>query len=270
MPSDIDIQDVPRERLLPALRKRDAMVFPFRWFDTLQELSDSELRAMLAAMRDYAEKQSVPNFSGAMAALWREFQQRMDYDRGKYLAICDRNNRNGQKGGRPRKTQNNPKNPVDFLETQENPRKPKKPDAEADAEADKKETLLKQGKENASLFSLHEHEDGICQSSIRPSPNFKMWTGEQFTRSVDDAITERPEYAPYREAFLRYWAEPDGKGRPRFQLEKTWRTTSRLATWHERNTGTRRPGPQSDTPAEAAEVTDAEFDRAEKQREVWQ
>ena len=236
-----------QDKIIP---KRDAMPFPFRWYDTLLALPENELRAMLAAMRDYAEKKVVPNFTGALAAAWNEIASRIDYDREKYLAICDRNRRNGENGGRPRKTQRNPKNPVDFLETQENPRKPKKPDGDGDGDGDIKETMLTHGKENdsasASLFSFSGHEDGICQSSIQPGPNFKKWSSEQFKRSVEDAITERPEYAPYREKFIRYWTEPDGKGRPRFQLEKTWRTVSRLATWHERNTDTRRPDTRQD------------------------
>lgn len=202
--------------------QRDAMPFPFRWYDALLELPDGELRAMLAAMRDYATKQGVPNFTGALAALWREIANRIEYDRRKFLATCERNRQNGEKGGqygkmggRPRKNPEKPrKTPTGDLKT------PKTPDGEGEGEGEGiKETMLTHGKENASasasLFSFSGHEDGICQSSIQPGPNFKKWSSEQFTRSVDDAITEHPEYAPHRETFIRYWTEPDGKGRPR-------------------------------------------------------
>ena len=232
--------------------KRDAMPFPFRWYDTLLALPENELRAMLAAMRDYAEKKVVPNFSGALAAAWNEIASRIDYDREKYLAICERNRENIRKRWETGEVSSDT-TVYDRIRPYT-----KNTDGDGDGDGDIKETMLTHGKENASasasLFSFSGHEDGICQSSIQPGPNFKKWSSEQFTRSVDAAITERPEYAPHREAFIRYWTEPNGKGRSRFQLEKTWRTASRLATWHERNIDTRHDAAPLDVQAEIARM----------------
>ena len=113
--------------------ERESMVFPFRWFDTLSELEENDLRAMLAAIKAYAATGEAPAFKGALKALWNEIRQRIDYDNAKREAITERNRENGQKGGRPKKTQENPKNPLGFSETQENP---KKPIAEAEALAE--------------------------------------------------------------------------------------------------------------------------------------
>ncbi len=122
---------------------KDAMVFPFRWFDTLRQLPDAERLQMLDAIRDYAMSAKAPKFTGIMAALWNEFQQRIDHDRDIYNAKCERNRENGKlgaefgkMGGRPKKdkTPNAAKKPQKtadgVLET------PKTPDAEAEADAE--------------------------------------------------------------------------------------------------------------------------------------
>ena len=94
------------------INRRDAMVFPFRWIDSLRELEDAGERwAFVEAAAAYAASGELPAFRGAMAALWKEFATRLDYDRDKYAAICERNRRNGMKGGRPPKTPANPMGP---------------------------------------------------------------------------------------------------------------------------------------------------------------
>jgi len=120
-------------------KERDAMPFPFRWFETLESLTDTELRAMLSAIGRYGQNGNPPDFSGCMAALWNEIKQRIDYDRAHYLEVCQRNQENGKKGaqfgrlgGRPRKTTTGVlKTPTGVSETPKTP----KGDAEGDAEA---------------------------------------------------------------------------------------------------------------------------------------
>lgn len=236
--------------------KRDSMIFPFRWMKSLSKLNDAEFRAMISDIVRYAADGVAPEYSGALGAIWEEYRQRIDYDREKYESICQRNRSNGMSGGRPPK-QNNPKNPLGYLGTQRNPKKPKKPDAGADADAEKKESILTDTKENvsadASLFSLppDSPDKPIHQSAMLPGPNFKKWTLEQFKRSVDDAIEQKPEHRQHRDNFIAYWTEPDAKGRYRFAIQRTWETARRLKTWHDRNqtTGSARGndcGPQSD------------------------
>ena len=115
-------------------RRRDSMLFPFRWFSTLLELEDNELREMLSAISHYAEHGEASHFKGAMAALWNELKQRIDFDNQKYAEICVRNRSNGAKGaeygkrgGRPKKNPEKPREtPTGVLKT------PKTPDADAD------------------------------------------------------------------------------------------------------------------------------------------
>ncbi len=84
---------------------REAMPFPFRWFESLRKLDDREFRMIFDAIGAYAEHGEEPQFSGMLAALWHELRDRMDYDRKQYNAVCERNRINGRLGGRPKKTE---------------------------------------------------------------------------------------------------------------------------------------------------------------------
>ena len=77
--------------------ERKAIIFPFCWFETLAELDDGELRAMLSAIGKYAATGEAPAFKGAMKALWNEIRQRIDADAERYETICNRNRENIRK-----------------------------------------------------------------------------------------------------------------------------------------------------------------------------
>ena len=112
--------------------ERESMVFPFRWFDTLSELEENDLRAMLAAIKAYAATGEAPAFKGAMKALWNEVKQRIDYDNAKRDAISAKRSECGKLGGRPKneEKQTEAKKANGFSEKQ------KKPIAEAEALAE--------------------------------------------------------------------------------------------------------------------------------------
>ena len=92
------------------------------------------------------------------------------------------------------------------------------------------EKIQKEKKEIATL------NDICCEDTITLPDNYKRWSLADFTSSVDQVITSKPEYQEHREAFIRYWTEPDPKGKMRFALQRTWLTAGRLATWA-RNAG---------------------------------
>jgi len=226
-------------KTLDKLMTRDSMPFPFRWYDTLLELPDGELRAMLEAMRNYAEAGTAPTFSGAMAALWREIRDRIDFDRGKYDAICQARSEAGKIGASARwqTMANDGKRILPMANDGKNAEG--EGEGEGEGKGEGKESILTDTKENASasasLFSLDGETEPIAKSAMNPGRNFRQWTAEQFKRSVSAAVTEHPEYTDIQEAFTDYWTEPDPKGRPRFRLEKTWDTARRLARWYDNN-----------------------------------
>lgn len=57
--------------------------------------------------------------------------------------------------------------------------------------------------------------------------------GDSKTNRLEDLIEPlREKYAPrLLEDFLDYWTEPDAKGKERWQKEKTWQTSRRVARW---------------------------------------
>lgn len=199
---------------------RDWMQFPFRWFDALLGLPDSTMRKYLEAMRDYGRDGIKPSFSNPLeAALWREFAVVIEFYRKKYDIVCDRNRRNGDGGGRPPKNLKEPEKPSGFSK---NPKEPKKPSGfsenpvGANQETRNQETRKTEGEKEYL--------------------NFRRWTEAQFKQSVSDVVSEHSKYADIEKAFTDYWTEPDPKGKPRFQLEKTWDTARRLARWYDNNT----------------------------------
>ena len=88
-----------------------------------------------------------------------------------------------------------------------------------------KEKIQKEKKEIATP------DDIFNEDTITLPDNYKRWSLDDFTASVDQVITSKPEYQEHREAFIRYWTEPDPKGKMRFSLQRTWLTAGRLATW---------------------------------------
>ncbi|MDH4318554.1 MAG: hypothetical protein OEV64_09215 [Desulfobulbaceae bacterium] len=57
--------------------------------------------------------------------------------------------------------------------------------------------------------------------------SFKNWTVEEFRQEINKSnagILTQEE----AEEFFAYWTEPNGSGRPRYSLEKTWETVRRM------------------------------------------
>lgn len=75
-------------------KMREAITFPIRWFEVLGKLDEHELKAVFDAIGAYVERGEEPGFTGLLAALWVEMRSRIDNDRKRYEAVCERNRRN--------------------------------------------------------------------------------------------------------------------------------------------------------------------------------
>jgi len=67
--------------------------------------------------------------------------------------------------------------------------------------------------------------------------NFKKFTKEQFANDIKechDKLDRKLTTDRLRDFYL-YWTEPNQKGIMRFQLQQTWETGRRLATWRDRD-----------------------------------
>lgn len=77
--------------------------------------------------------------------------------------------------------------------------------------------------------------------------SFKSFSKEDFYADVKGYDSKYPK--PLLKQFFEYWTEPDAKGKMRFQLQKTWSTSGRLATWakNEPKFGKQIPKPTTNT-----------------------
>lgn len=70
-------------------------------FDALDEMTDSETKQMLKAMRQYAQSGEEPDFTGspAMRMAWCFLRDSISRDKERYEEIREQNRENGRKGG---------------------------------------------------------------------------------------------------------------------------------------------------------------------------
>jgi hypothetical protein len=92
-------------------------------------------------------------------------------------------------------------------------------------------------------------KEKVFNGADAPTPkNFKQWTEEEFYKEVgkfkDDYTKD------LLRGFYDYWREKDPKGKMRFQLQDTWETKLRLATWKKRDEEkTAKPNGSHETPS---------------------
>lgn len=63
---------------------------------------------------------------------------------------------------------------------------------------------------------------------------YKKWNKDDFWGELLKVNTEKNYEQSMIERFFIYWAEMNDKGKMKFQMNKTWSTTGRLANWHSR------------------------------------
>ena len=174
---------------------KEAMCFRFRWFDTLQCLPEPELRQMLAAIREYAENDQAPEFTGIMSALWNEIRDCIDFDKKQYAAKCEQARKNIAKRYQKEETtgvsENVPTNTEQYgtvrndtdvygriqTPTDDYEGLPKPTIGEGDL---KKETSSKEDAKKKD-FSLSPSDEKVV---VLPVQDFRKWSRESFIASV--------------------------------------------------------------------------------------
>lgn len=97
-------------------------------------MTDEEAGAFIKAVFAYECGGDVPELTGGARMLFSIFKRKLDDNRAKYEAVCERNRENGRRGGRPsspKESGENPGSSPDFSENREeapdsfvNPEKP--------------------------------------------------------------------------------------------------------------------------------------------------
>lgn len=94
------------------------------------------------------------------------------------------------------------------------------------------ETIMKRkrnGSETQATTNNNDNNDNNSIGAYAPAKTFKQWTDKEF---YDDIAKNKSNYSKemLRE-FYDKWTEKSATGKMKFQLEKTWETKKRLATW---------------------------------------
>lgn len=131
--------------------------------------------------------------------------------------------------------------------------------SDADATQIKRTCNEKKGKEKKRNNTPPK---GTPQGVVN-KPSFKQMSEEGFKREVVEIGSCQYDEGMLIE-FIRYWTEPSSSGRMRFQLQKTWETSRRLANWqrNKEDWGKTKPTPTRDPNAQhfPDELMGIEFD----------
>ena len=175
------------------------------WINTFDELSDEEAGKLIKHLFRYVNDMNpeVPDKLTQIAFIPIKTTLKRDLD--KYEEQKERNRENGKKGGRPKKTEENPKNPVGYLE---NPPKAKKAVSDSDSVSDS--VSVRESKEER-----RERVKAEFKNSLLP---FLDKYGKEMLK-----------------AFFDYWSEHGpNDAKMRFEKEKSYDISKRLATWAKR------------------------------------
>lgn len=113
--------------------------------------------------------------------------------------ISKTNSENGKKGGRPSKEQNKP-----IVNRTETELKPKKSQLEEEIESEE------------------ELETGVSNKKLKPEKISLEKECEEFKSTYGKEMIDK---------FLLHWTEKNRKGKEKWQMQDTWETGKRLATW---------------------------------------
>lgn len=225
---------------------REKFTFYGSWWGAVGHLSGELRGEVLTAIVEYGLYGETNSARGSVTkAILELVKPQIDRERNLYENGC-RGAEYGALGGRPRKPQENPKETPS--EPQENPK-----ETPVSSRARVSHTLnisLDDIDNNIIQDNNHEIEKIEKESAERKGKRTaaereQELTGkeESFRGMVREYSDRYPE--PMLEAFVSYWTEPNkSRTRLRYELEKTWDTGRRLATWASRDRAYRpRQGP---------------------------
>lgn len=145
-------------------KDKESVQFYYEYINQLEDLDDSQFRKVVVAMVDYDKTGTHQDLDTLSKMAFKFIQKRIDYDKDRYLSICERNKNNGSRGGRPKKEENpeEPKKPNGLFG---NPKKPKKPDIDIDIDLDI-DNITNRNINNINVFSHYEQNIGTLSSYL--------------------------------------------------------------------------------------------------------
>lgn len=189
------------------------------------------------------------NLSDMAIGLFAGIRPQLDGGWEAYDRQCECNRKNGNKGGAPKGNRNamkkeeegnNPKQPIRLISVDSRNYSESESELESDLELDsdkiKNKIKYKKSKESANAPKKGE------TLSLTPSKGVSSLSD----REKAFAETIRPYVPKYGKEmcnkFFAYWTEPNkSKTKMRFELERTWDVSRRLATWSNKPWGDNKP-----------------------------
>lgn len=190
----------------------------------IRKLKQSEKAILFDLLSIWRLDKIEPKDDGSRVFMMFSFlKESIEFSDKQYETICNRNKINGLKGGRP-PSNNNPENPVGYLGTQDNPIEPK-----ITQKTRSDQIRLDQNRIENKKEKIDKKENIVVPLETRVTI---------FKESLFKFCKKRGgEYDEKMvQEFFDYWSEPNkSKTKMRFESQKTWEISRRLAVWH-RNT----------------------------------
>jgi hypothetical protein len=179
----------------------------------LDELTMEQKGVLFDAIYNYQKGNEV-SLDFAMRMAFLPFKNQFARDDEKYNTFREKQAGNGKKGGRkpkkPKPLDANPKNPSLLSETQ-------------------KSLNVSVSVSDSVSVNTNSNEFDLEKKKKEKKDSFKNWDEERFR---DECRKFKPTYPDEMlRQFFMFWTESDPNGKMRFQLQQTWETGRRLATW---------------------------------------
>lgn len=207
--------------------KKESFVFRGEWMDVISELPEDIRLEVYDAVIRYGISGETIELKPVAKVAFGFVKLSIDKDKQKY----DKKVEAGKNGGRPKKPNETNENQEKPNETKKNQTKPTKTNEnqEGDVVSDgfDSETLYDNVNDNVLKEKLSKESKKKAADAAARAETIKA-AAKKLTDEV--YATDYPD--SMKRAFCLYWTEPNlSRTKLRYQMEKTWDTARRLATW---------------------------------------
>jgi len=192
---------------------KDSFVFRKEWRDAISGFSDDVRLEIYEAIIEYGITGEIKQLKPLAKMAFNFVKTELDKDKQKYEAMCERNKANRNKA-------------IDHsspLVTTGDQTRPLVTNNDNDSDND----IIKE-----ELTKVSKKKDGLSSSTHTP---LELLEKRRDSFVCDVGNYEKTYGSEMLTEFVNYWTEPNKSNtKMRFELERTWDTARRLATW-ERN-----------------------------------
>ena len=194
--------------------KKDSMIIYRSFYEAIKELPEDARLELYEAIFELGLNYNELKLDGLSKSFFTLIKPQIEANNRKAEAGIKSGKlgaEHGKKGGRPRNEKPS-KNPQDnHLKTHN-------------------ETHKKPSNVNVNV---NDNENNNVNDNLNVNDNYKKWDIQDFKKSITENKKSYQDLMLTK--FFNYWSEKDAKGKMKFQLQKTWETSKRLATWSTNN-----------------------------------